>query len=162
MVIMSVGDQNGYFHSPQSMGTGTYYNPLWSNWLTKLTSGVEEQVFLCPSRENPQWNNGWGAYASRTSNNGTPKFKGSKGGDINYVTLESSDWLIGDGRNTSGNRWHRMTTNSTSWKCQPWMLHLDKGNMLFVDGSVKSMDSGDYAKSGFSLGWSMSETAVSF
>ena len=163
MVIMSIGDQNGYYHSPQGTGTGTYYNPLWSNWLQRAVSEVDDQVFLCPSRDNPQWNNGWGAYASRTSNNGTARYDGSRGGDINYVQLESSDWLIGDGWNNGASyAWHRMTTDTTTWKAQPWMLHLERGNMLFADGSVKSMSKGDYGKSGFSIGWSMNKIAVSF
>ncbi|MCM8533147.1 MAG: hypothetical protein NE330_18410, partial [Lentisphaeraceae bacterium] len=64
--------------------------------------------------------------------------------------------------NSNGDKWHRMTDDTTTWKAQPWLLHLDRGNLLFVDGSVKTMTEGSYKKSGFALGWSMNNTAISF
>jgi prepilin-type N-terminal cleavage/methylation domain-containing protein/prepilin-type processing-associated H-X9-DG protein len=162
LITLSITDQNGYYHSPQSTGTGTYYNPLWSNWLKIRYGDMNESLFLCPSRENANYYSGWGSYASRTSNNGTAKFTDSHGGDINFNLLESSDWLVGDGRNQSDDRWHRMATDNTSWKCQPWLLHLERGDMLFVGGHVRSLSKGDYNKLGFSLGWKMNKAAVSF
>ena len=52
---MSVGDQNGFYHSPNNTSTGSYYNHLWSRWLKDKVVDTAEDVFLCPSREGANW-----------------------------------------------------------------------------------------------------------
>ena len=86
---MSIEDQNGYFHSPNGTTTGTYYNPLWANWLVNLNYIEETEMFICPSRNEKNFSGGWKAYGARYSSDGTPKFKDSKGGDINTNTFDS-------------------------------------------------------------------------
>lgn len=162
MVIMSLGDQNEFYHAPNNTSTGTHYNPLWSKWLMDYVAETTDRVFMCPNKMDIDFNGGWGGYASRYTTDATPRIEGSKGGDINFSQYDSSDWLMGDGRNSDDTRWHRMTDYNDAARAQPWMLHLERGNILFVDGSVRSMTKSSYASAGFTAGWSMSKTAVSF
>ena len=158
---MSIDAQNGFFHAPAGTTTGTYYNPLWSNWLLSQNYTDDSSVFLCPSRNTNSFGSGWNGYGARYSGNGTPKFTGSKGGDINTSGYSDETWMFGDSY-TSGYAFHRMLKNHNGGYSQPWLIHIDRGNLAFFDGHVEILAKSKFRQYGFQGGWSNIKTSLSF
>ena len=143
-ILSYMNDNDGFFHSPNGTTTGTYYNPLWSNWLNQKGYMDVTDVFLCPTRKSEGWNQGWRSYGARYSNAGE--------GDIDFKGVQdaSNYWLLGDSfRDATGEQCHRMLTNYNGGYGQPHKRHNGRSNILLLDGHAESMGNSDLSDVGF-------------